>query len=110
MPRHFVSRMSTRSVRFAEYGVSPSGWLPPVRNDPAAILGFGKSIASWYESLLMLYKLGRVLQFAGLVILPVAIAGDMAGKVEFKQSLAMSFVGILVFFAGWLLQQGTRPR
>jgi len=58
----------------------------------------------------MLYKLGRLLQFAGLVILPVAIAGDMAGKVEFKHSLAISFVGILVFFTGWLLQQGARPR
>ncbi len=57
----------------------------------------------------MLYKLGRVLQFAGLVILPIAIAGDMSGKVEFKQSLTMSFVGIVVFFAGWLLQQAGRP-
>jgi hypothetical protein len=58
----------------------------------------------------MLYKLGRLLQFAGLVILPVAIAGDMAGKVEFKQSLALSVVGIVVFFTGWLLQQAARPR
>ena len=58
----------------------------------------------------MLYKVGRVLQFAGLVILPVAIAGDMAGKVEFKHSLAMSFVGVMVFFTGWLLQQGARPQ
>jgi hypothetical protein len=59
---------------------------------------------------MMLYKLARLLQFAGLVILPVAIAGDMAGKVEFKNSLAGSCIGMLVFFAGWLLQQGVRPR
>ncbi|HLJ93019.1 MAG TPA: hypothetical protein VKU02_07490 [Gemmataceae bacterium] len=58
----------------------------------------------------MLYKLGRLLQFAGLVILPVAIAGDMSGKVEFKHSLTMSFVGIVVFFTGWLLQQVGRPQ
>jgi hypothetical protein len=58
----------------------------------------------------MRYKLGRVLQFAGLVILPVAIAGDMAGQVEFKHSLALSLVGIIVFSTGWLLQQGARPR
>lgn len=58
----------------------------------------------------MLYKLGRLLQFAGLVILPVAIAGDMAHKLEFKESLALSFVGVAVFFTGWLLQQGARPR
>jgi hypothetical protein len=59
---------------------------------------------------LMLYRLGRLLQFAGLVILPVAIAGDMAGRVEFKTSLAMSCIGMVVFFTGWLLQQGARPR
>src|SRR5690242_12961175 len=61
-------------------------------------LGTGKDcpIDSWLwetgpdESLPMLYKLGRLLQFAGLVILPVAIAGDMAGKVEFKESLTLS--------------------
>ena len=58
----------------------------------------------------MLYKLGRLLQFAGLVILPIAIAGDMAGRVEFKQSLVLSFVGVVVFFTGWLLQQGARPQ
>jgi hypothetical protein len=62
------------------------------------------------ENLPMLYKLGRLLQFAGLVILPVAIAGDMAGKVEFKESLTLSALGIGVFFTGWLLQQGARPR
>jgi hypothetical protein len=59
---------------------------------------------------MMLYKLGRVLQFAGLVILPVAIAGDVAGPLEFKHSLALSLVGIVVFFAGWLLQQAARQR
>jgi hypothetical protein len=58
----------------------------------------------------MVYKLGRLLQFAGLVILPVAIAGDVAGQVEFKHSLVMSFVGIVVFFTGWVLQQGARPK
>jgi hypothetical protein len=58
----------------------------------------------------MLYKLARFLQLAGLVILPVAMAGDMAGKVELKESLTFSLVGILVFFVGWLLQQATRPR
>jgi hypothetical protein len=58
----------------------------------------------------MLYKFGRLLQFAGLVIWPVAIAGDMAGKVDFKESLTLSAVGVVVFFAGWLVQQAARPR
>lgn len=56
----------------------------------------------------MLYKLGRVLQLAGLVILPVAMAGDLAGKMELKQSLSLSLLGILVFFTGWLVQQAAR--
>jgi hypothetical protein len=58
----------------------------------------------------MLYRVGRLLQLAGLAILPAAIAGDVAGQLEFKYSLAMSVVGIIVFFAGWLLQQATRPQ
>ncbi len=59
---------------------------------------------------MMLYKLGRLLQFLGLVILPVAIAGDLSGRVDFKSSLGMSIVGVIVFFAGWLLQQAARSR
>ncbi len=58
----------------------------------------------------MLYKLGRLLQFLGLVILPVAIAGDLANKIELKESLTLSGVGVAVFFMGWLLQQGAKPR
>ncbi len=58
----------------------------------------------------MLYRVARLLQFAGLVILPVAIAGNMADeRLSLKQSLTLSAVGIFVFFVGWLLQQGTRP-
>jgi hypothetical protein len=67
-------------------------------------------VAGRDENSLMLHKVGRLLQFAGLVILPVAIAGDMSGRVEFKHSLAMSLIGIVVFFTGWLLQQAARPR
>ncbi len=62
------------------------------------------------ENSFMLYKLGRLLQFLGLVILPVAIAGNVAEKVDLKESLAMSGVGVVVFFLGWLLQQGGKPR
>jgi hypothetical protein len=58
---------------------------------------------------LMLYRLGRLLQLAGLIILPVAIAGDLAEKLDLKQSLALSAIGIVMFFAGWLMQQGRKP-
>ena len=57
----------------------------------------------------MLYKIGRLLQFAGLVILPAAIAGEMAGSLKLKGELILAGVGIGVFFAGWLLQQAAKP-
>jgi hypothetical protein len=57
----------------------------------------------------MLYRLGRLLQLLGLLILPAAIAGNLAEKLDLKQSLTMSGVGVAVFFVGWLLQQGRRP-
>jgi len=58
----------------------------------------------------MFYRLGRFLQFVGLLILPVAIAGDLARQLNLRQSLSLSGVGVVVFFAGWLLQQAARPR
>ena len=57
----------------------------------------------------MLYRLGRLLQLMGLLILPAAIAGEMAQKLDLKQSLAMSAVGVAVFFGGWIIQQGRKP-
>ena len=53
----------------------------------------------------MLYKLGRLLQFLGLVIVPIGIAGNLAEKLDLKESLTLSGIGVGVFFVGWLLQQ-----
>jgi hypothetical protein len=60
----------------------------------------------------MLYKLGRFLQLLGLILLPVAIAGNVAREdvINLKVSLLISGIGILVFFLGWWLQQATRAR
>jgi hypothetical protein len=60
----------------------------------------------------MLYKVGRFLQVVGLILLPVAIAGNVAreDQVNLKLSLTLSAVGIAVFVLGWWLQQATRPR
>jgi len=58
----------------------------------------------------MLYKLGRILQFLGLVILPAAIAGNMAERLDLKESLTLSGIGVGVFFLGWLLQQSGKSR
>ena len=57
----------------------------------------------------MLYKFGRFLQLAGLIILPVAISGNVAEKLDLKESLLLSTAGCLVFVCGWLLQQSSRP-
>jgi hypothetical protein len=57
----------------------------------------------------MLYRLGRLLQLLGLLMLPAAIAGEMVQKLDLKQSLAVSAVGIAIFFGGWIIQQGRKP-
>ena len=58
----------------------------------------------------MLYKMGRLLQFLGLLILPAAIAGEVSGRLTLQVSLTVSGVGMGIFFLGWLLQQSARPR
>lgn len=64
----------------------------------------------------MLYKMGRLLQLAGLLILPVAIAGNLAPgeggnpRLDLRASLTLSAIGVAVFILGWLLQQAGRSR
>jgi hypothetical protein len=58
----------------------------------------------------MLYRFGRILQFIGLIILPVAIAGDLSERIDLRHSLTLSAVGVAVFTVGWLLQQGGKTR
>jgi hypothetical protein len=50
------------------------------------------------------YTLGRTLQLLGLLVLPFGIASELAGKVGLGQSLLISGAGVLVFYAGFLLQ------
>ena len=58
----------------------------------------------------MLYKLGRALQVAGMIIVPVGMAGNIVREkqVSVNDSLAIAFVGVAVFVVGWLLQQAGR--
>jgi drug/metabolite transporter (DMT)-like permease len=55
----------------------------------------------------MLYKLGRLLQIIGLILLPLAIAGELSpeNKLDLRSSLSLSGVGVIVFGLGYLLQQ-----
>jgi hypothetical protein len=58
----------------------------------------------------MLYKLGRFLQIVGLILLPLAIAGNLSPErpMDLRQSLTLSAVGIIVFGVGYFLQQSGR--
>jgi hypothetical protein len=59
----------------------------------------------------MRYNLARALQFISLfVILPLGVAGNLAGKLSLNEMLAYAGVGVLIFLTGWLLQQSARPR
>lgn len=57
---------------------------------------------------IMLYKVGRFLQLVGLVVLPFAISGNVAEKLDLKTSLVMSGVGMVIFLIGWMVQQGAK--
>jgi hypothetical protein len=60
----------------------------------------------------MLFKLGRLLQLAALLLLPIAMAGNLARPEDFGVgwTLSLTMVGIGVFGLGWLIQQAARPK
>jgi hypothetical protein len=53
----------------------------------------------------MIYGLGRLLQFAGLVILPLAIFSQLATAISVRDLYRFLIVAIGLFVAGYLLQQ-----
>jgi hypothetical protein len=59
----------------------------------------------------ILYRLGRLLQIVGMILLPLAVAGNLSPEnpLDLRTSLKISGVGVAVFFAGWLLQQASKP-
>jgi hypothetical protein len=58
----------------------------------------------------MLYKLGRLLQIVGLILLPLAIAGNLSPEhqMDLRESLTLSAIGVVVFSAGYFMQQAGR--
>jgi hypothetical protein len=61
---------------------------------------------------MVLYKIGRALQIVGMLMLPVAIAGEVApgGPLDLKTSLTVSGIGVAVFAIGYAVQQAGRPK
>jgi hypothetical protein len=55
-----------------------------------------------------LYLTGRVLQFAGLLVLPFGIASELMEKVSLGQSLLIAGGGIVLFYGGLVLQNLAR--
>ncbi|HTU23578.1 MAG TPA: hypothetical protein VMG10_36415 [Gemmataceae bacterium] len=55
----------------------------------------------------MLYKIGRLLQLIGLILLPLAIAGNLSPErpMDLRASLTLSTIGVIVFVLGYGLQQ-----
>ena len=61
----------------------------------------------------MLYRVPRFCQLAGLIILPIAIAGNIAKNpppLDLRESLLLSSLGVLLFIIGWALQQFVKPK
>ena len=58
----------------------------------------------------MLYRLARLLQLVGLLLLPIAMAGNIAERLDLRAMLVLAGIGVGVFALGWLLQQGVRPK
>jgi hypothetical protein len=50
------------------------------------------------------YSLGRFLQVLGMIILPFGIASELLGKVGLGQSMLIAAGGMVVFYAGYVLQ------
>lgn len=66
----------------------------------AVILFFEKSL---------MYTLGRTLQMIGMMMLPIAIAGQVTNPewMTLGRMLMLTGVGIVIFGAGYLLQQAS---
>ncbi|MGE3244563.1 MAG: hypothetical protein AB7G28_09760 [Pirellulales bacterium] len=50
-------------------------------------------------------KVGRFLQLAALVILPLAMMAQLSQAITLGVMLRFLFVGIVIFTMGWLLQR-----
>jgi hypothetical protein len=49
--------------------------------------------------------LGRLLQFAALVILPLSMMAQLSGSITLGMMLRFLFAGIVMFTIGYLLQR-----
>jgi hypothetical protein len=50
------------------------------------------------------YRIGRLLQVLGMIILPFGIASELVGKVGLGLSLLIAAGGTLLFYVGYVIQ------
>jgi hypothetical protein len=50
------------------------------------------------------YRIGRLLQVLGMIILPFGIASELVGKVGLGQSMLIAAGGTLLFYLGYVIQ------
>jgi hypothetical protein len=56
----------------------------------------------------MLYRLGRLLQLVGMIMLPQAIVLELLGKVSLGQSLLIAVAGASIFIIGVGIQRASK--
>lgn len=54
------------------------------------------------------YRIGRMLQLVGLLILPFSVVSEVVEKVGLGRSMLISAGGMLVFYSGYVMQN--RPK
>ena len=64
---------------------------------------------------MMIYRIARGLQLIGLILVPVAVAGNLAEiadartALSLRDSLLVAAAGVGCFGLGWWLQQQVKP-
>jgi uncharacterized membrane protein YGL010W len=57
----------------------------------------------------LLYTLGRLMQLAGLIVLPFAVSGNLSEQLSVSGMYQLTFVGIGLFVVGWTVQRMGKP-
>jgi hypothetical protein len=70
----------------------------------AAVSGRLRFLARDETNSMWRYRIGRSLQFLGLLILPFAIASELVGEFGLGQSMLVAAAGAALFYVGFLVQ------
>ena len=80
--------------RYRTEALTPGPSVPPLPLPPRRAA----------DTVLSMYAMARLLQFAALVILPLSIFAQLSNSITLGQMLQFLVVGICLFTIGYLLQ------